>query len=83
LLLGNPEEASMAKRSAGQRDRVTTPTGSFYAKRTASGQFKEMDEVGKSQKADRRTKAKTTVKSGHGDQGDQKRTSRSAATKKR
>jgi hypothetical protein len=42
----------MAKRAAGKRDRVTTPTGSFYAKRTAGGQFKELDEVGRSQRAD-------------------------------
>jgi hypothetical protein len=35
--------------------------------------FKEMDEKGRSLKSDRRRKAKRTVKSGHGDQGDRKR----------
>jgi hypothetical protein len=32
-----------------------------------------MDDVGRSQKADRPRKAKRTVKSGYGDQGDQKK----------
>jgi hypothetical protein len=72
----------MPKRAAGRRDRVTTPTGSLYAKRRASGQFKELDEVGRSQRADRRVKAKTATKSGFGDQGDQKRTTKRAATKR-
>jgi hypothetical protein len=45
----------------------------MYAKRTARGRFKEMDEKGTSLKAERRTKAKKTVRSGYGDQGDQKR----------
>jgi len=42
----------MAKRAAGKRDLVKTPTGSFYSKRTAGGTFKELDEVGRSQRAD-------------------------------
>jgi len=72
----------MAKRAAGKRDLVKPPTGSHYAKRKASGEFREMDEVGRSQRADRRIKAKTAAKSGFGDQGDRKRTSK-RATKKR
>jgi hypothetical protein len=51
----------------------------MYAKRTASGRFKEMDDVSRSLTADRRTKANTSVKSGFGDQGDRKR----KASKKR
>jgi len=35
------------------------------------GRFKESDDVGKSLTADRRVKAKTKVKSGQGDKGDQ------------
>jgi hypothetical protein len=31
-----------------------------------------MDDVGRSQKADKRRKAKTTVRSGYGDQGDER-----------
>jgi hypothetical protein len=35
--------------------------------------FKEMDDVGRSLSADRRTAAKTTARPGHGDQGDRAR----------
>ncbi len=66
----------MAKRkqSTSKRERLTTRTSTQFAKRTAKGRFKEMDEVGRSQKTDRRKGAKKAVKSGYGDQGDQKRT---------
>ena len=53
--------------------RLDTPTGSHIAKRDVKGRFKEMDNVGRSLEADRRTKAKISVKSGHGEQGDRKR----------
>jgi hypothetical protein len=68
-----------AKRSrpAGKRDLVRRPKASAYAKRTAGGRFKEMDDVGRSQKADKPRNAKKTVRSGYGDQGDERpRTSR-------
>ena len=55
---------------SGKRDTVKAKNATFYAKRTARGRFKEMDEKGRSLKADRRRKAKTTVKSGYGDRGD-------------
>jgi hypothetical protein len=61
------------KHDTSRRERLNTPTGSHFAKRTAKDQFKEMDSVGRSLKTDRRIKAKRTVKSGHGDQGDRKR----------
>ena len=63
----------MAKRATSKRERLDTPTSSHFAKRDAKGRFKEMDNVGRSLAADRRTKAKTPVKSGHGDQGDRQR----------
>ena len=44
-----------------------------YVRRDAKGQFKESDDVGRSLAADRRSKAKTVVKKGEGDRGDQKR----------
>ena len=68
-----PKRAS-AKRSrpAGKRDLVRRPKASAYAKRTARGRFKEMDDVGRSQKADKSRKAKQTVRSGYGDQGDER-----------
>jgi hypothetical protein len=49
---------------------VKTPTGSFFARRDGEGQFREMDEVGRSLAADRRRKARTKVSSGYGDRGD-------------
>jgi hypothetical protein len=65
-------QGSRAKRSrpAARRDLVRRPKASAYAKRTATGRFKEMDDVGTSQRADKRRKAKKTVNSGYGDQGD-------------
>jgi hypothetical protein len=63
-----------AKRSrpARKRDLVRRPKASAYAKRTARGRFKEMDDVGRSQKADKPRKAKKRVRSGYGDQGDER-----------
>jgi hypothetical protein len=58
------------KRSSGKRDTVRTKNATFYAKRTARGRFKEMDEKGLSLKADRRRKATKEVRSGYGDRGD-------------
>lgn len=57
-------------RSAGKRDLVRRPKASSYSKRTARGRFKEMDDVGRSQKADKPRKAKKAVRSGYGDRGD-------------
>ncbi len=47
-----------------------------YARRNPKGQFKEMDDVGRSLAADRRVKANTVVKPGQGDKGDRKVTTR-------
>jgi hypothetical protein len=60
------------KRASNQRDLVRHGSRSAYAKRTDTGQFKELDDVGRSQTPDRRVKAKTVVKAGFGDQGDQR-----------
>ena len=75
------QKRSSAKRSrpAGTRDLVRRPKASSYAKRTARGRFKEMDDVGRSQQADKPRKAKKIVRSGYGDQGD--RRPRSTRTK--
>ena len=59
-------------RPAGKRDLVRRPKAGAYAKRTARGRFKEMDDVGRSQKADKPRKAKKKVRSGFGDQGDER-----------
>ena len=62
--------AKKAKRPAGKRDLVKGKNATMYAKRSAKGRFKEIDEKGRSQKSDRRTKAKRRTKSGYGDKGD-------------
>jgi hypothetical protein len=72
-----------ARKSTAKRDLVSRKKGSAYAKRTARGRFKEMDDVGRSQKADRPRKAKRAVKSGYGDQGDQKSRARKTAKSSR
>ena len=60
----------MAKRSSGKREMIDTGRNKSYAKRDARGQFREMDDVGRSLSRDPRTKAKTTTKKGYGDRGD-------------
>ena len=50
-----------------------TPGDKRYVRRDADGQFKEVDDVGRSLSADRKRKAKTTVKPGQGDRGDRKK----------
>jgi hypothetical protein len=63
----------VAKRSSSRRETIDTGRNKMFAKRDARGQFKEMDDMGRSLATDRRQKAKTAAKSGHGDQGDRKR----------
>jgi hypothetical protein len=60
-------------RPAGKRGLIRHGSRSAYAKRTETGEFTELDDVRRSQKADRRVKAKTVAKSGFGDQGDRPR----------
>ncbi len=64
------KSAKKAKRSSAKRDLVKGKNATMYAKRSATGRFKEMDEQGRAQKSDRRTKAKRKTKSGYGDRGD-------------
>ena len=74
------KSASKRAKSSAKRDLVRRPKASAYAKRTARGRFKEMDDVGRSQKADKPRRAKKRVRSGYGDQGD---AARRSAKKKR
>ena len=65
--------ATVAKKSgSSKRERIKPKGDARYVKRGAKGQFKESDDVGRSQKADKPRKAKNKVKPGYGDQGDQK-----------
>lgn len=68
LLLGS--KGAMAKRSTSKRELIDTGKNKMFAKRNAEGQFRKMDDVGRSLSADRPTSAKRSVKAGHGDQRD-------------
>jgi hypothetical protein len=57
-------------RRASKRELINTGTDKRFVRRSAAGEFKESDDVGRSLTADRRTKAKAKVKSGQGDRGD-------------
>ena len=56
-----------------KRELIDTGRDKRYVRRNKRGQFHESDDVGRSLSADRRRKAKRTVKSGQGDKGDRKR----------
>lgn len=53
-----------------KRELIDTGTDKRYVRRDDQGQFKESVDVGRSLAADRRTHAKTKVKSRQGDRGD-------------
>lgn len=62
---------SSKSKSSGKRELINTGTDKRFVKRDSKGQFKESDDVGRSLRQDKKTKAKTTVKPGYGDRGDQ------------
>lgn len=64
------------KKSSSKRTLIKPKGDARYIRRDSKGRIKESDDVGRSQSADRRKKAKKTVKSGQGDKGDQKKRSR-------
>lgn len=68
---GSERDSERGGRSSQKRDLVRKPGGAAYAKRRDDGRFKEMDDVGRSQRRDRRTDAEREVEPGYGDQGDQ------------
>ena len=55
------------------RERIDTGTDKRFVRRDEAGEFKESDDVGKSLAQDVKKAAKTRVKAGQGDKGDQKR----------
>jgi len=56
-----------------KREKITPNGDARYVRRDDQGRFTESDDVGRSLAQDRRRQSKTTVKSGQGDRGDQKR----------
>ena len=65
-----PGKRTAGKRASGKRTRISPRGDARYIRRDAKGRIIESDDVGRSQRADRRTKARTKTKSGHGDRGD-------------
>ena len=64
----------MPKNNGGsKRELIDTGTDKRYVRRDDEGKFKESDDQGRSLSQDVKREAKTTVKSGQGDRGDQKR----------
>ena len=61
------------KAGSGKRELIDTGTDKRYVRRDEKGQFKESDDQGRSLAQDVRKEAKTKVKPGYGDRGDQKR----------
>lgn len=61
------------KATKSHRELIDTGTDKRFVRRDENGQFKEVDDVGRSIAADRRQTAKTKVPPGQGDRGDQKR----------
>jgi hypothetical protein len=62
------------KSGSSKRELIDTGTDKRYVRRDSKGQFKESDDQGRSLAKDVKQVAKTKVKSGQGDRGDQKRT---------
>jgi hypothetical protein len=58
---------------AADRERIDTGTDKRFVRRDEQGQFKESDDVGRSLAQDVKKHAKTVVRPGQGDKGDQKR----------
>ncbi len=58
-------------KKASSRELIDTGRDKRFVRRDGEGQFKESDDVGKSLGRDVRQHAKTKVKKGQGDRGDQ------------
>ena len=56
-----------------KRERISPNGDTRFVRRDERGRFKESDDAGRSLAQDRRQHAKTTVKPGQGDRGDQTR----------
>ena len=62
-----------SKKRSSDRELIDTGRDKRFVRRDEDGQFKESDDVGRSLTQDRKQAAKTTVRPGQGDRGDQKR----------
>ena len=69
-----------SKENSGKRELIAPNDDKRYIKRDAKGRISESDDQGRSLSQDKKTQAKTKVKPGYGDKGDQ---SRKAGAKKK
>ena len=72
---GNTKSGTSAgtRPTPSKRELIDTGTDKRYVRRSAGGQFKESDDVGRASATDQKRKAKTTTPPGQGDRGDRKR----------
>jgi hypothetical protein len=56
-----------------EREKISPKGDARFVRRDEHGRFKESDDVGRSLATDRRQHAKTEVKPGQGDRGDQRK----------
>ena len=63
-------KTSSKRRAAAKRTLINTGRDKRYVRRTAAGQFKESDDVGRSLAQDRHRNATMKAKRGQGDKGD-------------
>jgi hypothetical protein len=68
----NKQQQTGRRPKAASRELIDTGVDKRYVRRNEKGQFQESDDVGRSLSQDRRRHAKTIVKKGQGDKGDQK-----------
>jgi hypothetical protein len=62
-----------ARRKAAKRELIDTGANKLFVRRNERGtSFREVEDVGRSLSQDRRRKAKTAAKRGHGDRGDRR-----------
>ena len=63
----------MAEKNKDDRELIDTGTDKRYVRRDERGRFDESDDVGRALAKDVQKHAKTKVKAGQGDRGDQER----------
>jgi hypothetical protein len=67
---GTPRIDMAKRRTAAKRELINTGSDKRYVRRSAQGQFKESDDVGRSLAQDPKRPAKTRARKGQGDRGD-------------
>lgn len=73
---------SAAKKSTSKRTLIAPKGDKRFIRRDEKGRFKESDDVGKSLSKDVKQTAKTKIKAGQGDKGDQPKKKSATAKKK-